>query len=117
MNSYTYSILLFNNSKVCTHFISLREKTMENDFKNIFTLAAKHFFKDFKLGGGSQKKIAQRLGITNSYVSAVINGSKTASLTLLEQIAFMLSGKPLDEFLSVSDAKLIHRLPLAPMRA
>lgn len=74
---------------------------MENDFNKIYTLAAKHFFRDFKLKGGTQKKIARKLGITNSYVSAVINGSKTASLTLLEQIAFMLSGKPLDEFLLV----------------
>ena len=73
-------------------------KTTTND---IFKTAAKYFFQDFKRKGGSQKQIAKELGITPSYVSAVINGSRTASLTLFEQIAFMLSGKPLDEFLRV----------------
>ncbi len=74
---------------------------METTINEIFKTAAKYFFQDFKRTGGSQKKIAEELGITHTYVSSVINGSRTASLTLLEQIAFMLSGKPLDEFLWV----------------
>ena len=72
---------------------------MKKDFNEIYKIAAKYFYKDFRLKGGSQKKIAQKLGITQSYVSYVINGSRTGSLTLLEEIAFMLSGKSLDEFL------------------
>lgn len=74
---------------------------MENDFTEIFMLAAKHFYKEFKRSGGSQKKMSKELGVTTSYISSVINGSRTASLSLLEQIALMLSGKPLDEFLWV----------------
>lgn len=74
---------------------------METTINEIFKTAAKYFYQDFKRKGGSQKKMAKELGITPSYVSSVINGSKTASLTLFEQIAFMLSGKPFDEFLWV----------------
>lgn len=82
---------------------------METTINDIFKTAAKYFLKDFKRKGGSQKKVAQELGITPSYVSSVINGSRTASLTLFEQIAFMISGKPLDEFLWVG-RRLINGL-------
>lgn len=82
---------------------------METTINEIFKTAAKYFLQDYKRKGGSQKKIAKELDITPSYVSAVINGSRTASLTLFEQIAFILSGKPLDEFLWVG-RKLIKGL-------
>jgi len=74
---------------------------MENYFNEIFMLASKHFYKEFKGAGGSQKQMAEELGVTKSYISAVMNGSRTASITLFEKIALMLSGKPLDEFLGV----------------
>ena len=74
---------------------------MDNDFSEIFTLAAKYFYKDFKRLSGSQEKMANELGVTKTYISAVMNGSRTGSLTLFEKIAFTLSGKPLDEFLRV----------------
>ena len=74
---------------------------MANNFSEIFSLAAKYFYKEFKQQGGSQEKLANELGVTKTYISAVTNGSKTASLELFEKIAFTLSGKPLDEFLRV----------------
>ena len=42
----------------------------------------------------------EQLGITQSYVSAVMGGSKTASLELQNQIANILYG-PFEEFLAV----------------
>ena len=74
---------------------------MDNDFSEIFTLAAKYFYKEFKRLGGSQERMANELGVTKTYISAVMSGSRTASLALFENIAFILSGKPLDEFLRV----------------
>jgi len=74
---------------------------MDNNFSEIFTLASKYFYKEFKRLGGSQERMADELGVTKTYISAVMNGSRTASLTLFEKIAFILSGKPLDEFLRV----------------
>lgn len=71
---------------------------MRSDLQNIFSLAAKHFYKQYKKKGGSQAAIAKELGITQSYVSAVINGSKTASLELQSHIADILYG-PFEEFL------------------
>jgi PAS domain S-box-containing protein len=76
------------------------EKIMRSDLQDIFSLAAKHFYKQYKKKGGSQAEIAKKLGITQSYVSAVINGSKTASLELQDQIANILYG-PFEEFLTV----------------
>ena len=73
---------------------------MSSDLQNIFRLAAKHFYRQYKKKGGSQAEIAKELGITQSYVSAVINGSKTASLELQSQIADILYG-PFEEFLAV----------------
>ena len=73
---------------------------MGSDLQDIFRLAAKHFYKKFKKQGGSQAQIAKQLGITQSYVSAVMGGSKTASLELQNQIANILYG-PFEEFLAV----------------
>ena len=44
---------------------------MGSDLQDIFSLAAKYFYKKYKKGGGSQAIIAQKLGINQSYVSAV----------------------------------------------
>ena len=73
---------------------------MGSDLQDIFKLAAKHFYKQYKKKGGSQAEIAEKLGITQSYVSAVMGGSKTASLELQNQIANILYG-PFEEFLAV----------------
>jgi PAS domain S-box-containing protein len=73
---------------------------MGSDLQDIFQLAAKHFYKKYKKKGGSQAQIAEKLGITQSYVSAVMNGSKTASLELQNRIANILYG-PFEEFLAV----------------
>lgn len=90
---------------------------MANDLQEIFKLASKHFYKKYKNNGGSQAKIAKQLGITQSYVSAVMSGSRTASLELQEQIANILYG-PFEEFLVVGrriqkkldpEPKVIHQ--------
>ncbi len=73
---------------------------MGSDLQDIFQLAAKYCYKKYKKKGGSQAEIAAKLGITQSYVSAVMGGSKTASLELQNQIANILYG-PFEEFLAV----------------
>jgi PAS domain S-box-containing protein len=73
---------------------------MSSDLQDIFRLAAKYFYKKYKENGGSQAEIAEQLGITQSYVSAVMNGSRTASLELQNQLANILYG-PFEEFLAV----------------
>ena len=73
---------------------------MKNDLGEIFVLAFKYFYKEYKAKGGTQNKLADRLGITQSYVSAVLNGSKNASLELQNQLANILYG-PYEEFLVI----------------
>ena len=73
---------------------------MSSDLQDIFRLAARHFYKQYKKNGGSQAEIAEKLGVTQSYVSAVINGSRTSSMELQNQIANILYG-PFEEFLTV----------------
>jgi PAS domain-containing protein len=48
------------------------DEIMGSDLQEIFKLAAKHFYKKYKKKGGSQAEIAEKLGITQSYVSAVM---------------------------------------------
>jgi transcriptional regulator with XRE-family HTH domain len=72
---------------------------MENELQELFSLAAKYFYKQYKSkGGGSQGELAKQLGITQSYLSSVINGSRSASLDLQSEIAKILFG-PYDLFL------------------
>lgn len=73
---------------------------MGSDLQDIFRLAAKHFYKQYKKKGGTQADLAEKLGITQSYVSAVINGSRTSSLELQSQLASLLYG-PFEEFLVI----------------
>ncbi|MBE9521165.1 MAG: PAS domain-containing protein, partial [Proteobacteria bacterium] len=73
---------------------------MSQDLQEIFVLALNYFYKKYKAKGGTQNKLARRLGITQSYVSAVLNGSKTASLELQDQLAGILYG-PYEEFLAI----------------
>jgi PAS domain-containing protein len=71
---------------------------MSDELHELFSLAAKFFFKEYKKKGGAQGKLAKQLGITQSYLSSVINGSRTASLDLQSEIAKILFG-PYDQFL------------------
>ena len=73
---------------------------MATDLQEIFVLALNYFYKKYKAKGGTQNKLARKLGITQSYVSAVLNGSKTASIELQEQLAGILYG-PYEEFLAI----------------
>ena len=73
---------------------------MKNDLGEIFVLALNYFYKKYKAKGGTQNKMADRLGITQSYISAVLNGSKTPSLELQNQLANILYG-PYEEFLVI----------------
>jgi len=70
------------------------------EMQELFQLAAKYYYKKYKKKGGSQKKFAKDLGVSQSYLSSVINGSRSASLDLLNKIAITLYG-PFDKFLSV----------------
>jgi transcriptional regulator with XRE-family HTH domain len=73
---------------------------MKNELQELFQFAAKFFIKKYKKKGGAQSILAKELGITQSYLSSVTNGSRTASLELYNQIAEKLYG-PLDKFLAV----------------
>jgi transcriptional regulator with XRE-family HTH domain len=73
---------------------------MKNELHELFQLAAKFFIKRYKKEGGAQSKLAYELGITQSYLSSVVSGSRSASLGLYSQIAEKLYG-PLDKFLAV----------------
>ncbi|MDW7773598.1 MAG: PAS domain-containing protein [Desulfobulbaceae bacterium] len=73
---------------------------MSCDLHEIFRLAARHFYQRYKRNGGSQVQLAEILGVNPSYVSAVMSGSKKASLELQSRIAEILYG-PFEEFLMV----------------
>jgi len=73
---------------------------MHNELHEFFLLATKFFYKKHKQRGGSQGKLAAKLGITNSYLSSVISGSRKASLELQSKIASTLYG-PYDKFLVI----------------
>ena len=74
---------------------------MNEDLQEIFKLAAKHFFKNYRGKGGSQAKLAQKLGVTQPYISSVLTGSKKASLDLQSQLASILYHGPFEEFLAI----------------
>ena len=73
---------------------------MPNETAELFALAAKYFLKKYKENGGTQVSLSKELGITQAYISSVINGSRSASFDLYTQIADKLYG-PLDKFLNV----------------
>ena len=73
---------------------------MAGDLQEIFTLALKYFFKKYKASGGTQNKLARKLGVTQSYVSAVLTRTKKASIEMQERFAEILYG-PYEEFLVV----------------
>ena len=73
---------------------------MARDLQEIFLLALKYFFMKYKSSGGTQGKLALKFGISQSYISAVLNGTKKASIELQERLAYILYG-PYEEFLAV----------------
>ncbi len=73
---------------------------MMSDLGENFVRALNYFFKKYKAKGGTQKRMAESLGITQSYLSAVLKGTKTASLELQNQLANILYG-PYEEFLVI----------------
>ena len=74
---------------------------MKDDLQEVFKLAAQYFFKKYREKGGTQGRLAEKLGVTQSYVSSVMTGNKSASLDLQSQIAHILSGKQYEEFLTI----------------
>lgn len=72
---------------------------MSNNLHLLFQLAAKFYYKKYRDKGGTLDELAKNLGITPTYLSAVINGSRVASLDLQNQIAQIFHG-PYDKFIS-----------------
>ena len=85
---------------------------MENEISELFRLASKFFFKKFKESGGSQGQLAKEFGVTQAYLSSVMNGSRSASFELYNLIANRLYG-PLDKYLAVGRNIKEGRDPLA----
>jgi len=84
---------------------------MKKELLELFQLAAKYFITQYKREGGAQNILADELGITQSYLSSVVNGSRSASLELYSQIAEKLYG-PLDKFLAAGRRIKEGRNPL-----
>jgi len=72
---------------------------MSENLHELFQTAAKFFFGKYKENGGTLGKLALELGTSHTYISAVINGSRTASLELQSHIARTLYG-PYDKFIA-----------------
>lgn len=85
---------------------------MPNETSELFALAAQYFLKKYKEKGGSQAGLAKEVGVTNAYISSVVNGSRMASFDLYTQIAKKLYG-PLDKFLAVG-RRILDGLPPLP---
>jgi len=74
---------------------------MNKDLHKIFNLAAKYFFKKYRDNGGTQAKLAKKLGVAQSYISSILTGNKHASLDLQSQIASILYQGPYEDFLTI----------------
>lgn len=74
---------------------------MKDDLQEIFRLASNYYFKKFREKGGTQRRLAMKLGVSQSYISSVLSGTRTASLELQSQIAGFLYGGPYEEFLAI----------------
>ena len=60
---------------------------MAGNLQEIFVQALNYFYKKYKARGGTQNKLAMKLGVTQSYISAVLNSTKKASIELQEKLA------------------------------
>ena len=74
---------------------------MRESLHEIFRLATTYFFKKYREDGGTQRRLAMKLGVSQSYISSVLSGARTASLELQSQIADVLSGKEYEDFLAI----------------
>jgi len=74
---------------------------MKDNLHEIFRLATSHFFKKYREEGGTQRRLAMKLGVSQSYISTVLSGARTASLELQSQIAHILSGKEYEDFMAI----------------
>jgi len=83
---------------------------VEDEHKSFFLAAVKYFYKDHKKQGGTQQKLAKDLGVTQSYLSSILNGSRSSSLDLQIQIANRLYG-PFDKFLAAGRNIIAGRSP------
>ena len=73
---------------------------MAGKIEEVFQLALAYFYEKYKEKGGTQSKLAMKLGVSQSYVSALLTGSKKASIALQDRLANILYG-PYEEFLAV----------------
>lgn len=73
---------------------------MSNNLHELFQIAAKFFYKKYRREGGVLDDLAGKIGITPTYLSAVINGSRICSLDLQNKIAKTFYG-PYDKFIAV----------------
>jgi PAS domain S-box-containing protein len=71
------------------------------ELKIVFKLAATYFYKKYREEGGNQERLAEKLGVSQSYISSIMSGSKSASLELQSRIATVLSGKLYEDFLAI----------------
>lgn len=73
---------------------------MNKNINALFQLAAKYFYQKSREEGYSLDDLAEKIGITSTYLSAVINGSRIGSLDLQNRIALVFYG-PYDKFMAV----------------
>ncbi len=85
--------------------------TVNREIIEPFRSASKFFFKKYKEKGGSQGRLAEEFGVTQTYLSSVMNGSRSASFELYNQIANKLYG-PLDKFIAAGRDIMEGRDPL-----
>jgi PAS domain S-box-containing protein len=90
--------------------ISNKEIILSDEYKGLFLAAVQYFYKEFKKQGGTQQRLAKDLGVTQSYLSSILNGSRSSSLDLQIQIANKLYGS-FDKFLAVGRNILEGRSP------
>jgi PAS domain S-box-containing protein len=81
--------------------IEIEKLKMKDSLHEIFRLAAGHFFRKYREDGGTQRRLAINLGVSQSYISSVLSGARTASLELQNQIAHILSGKDYEDFMAI----------------
>jgi PAS domain S-box-containing protein len=73
---------------------------MKDDVHEVFRLATGHFFRKYRKKGGTQRRLAQELGVSQSYISSVLSGARTGSLEMQSRIAHILSGMQYEEYLA-----------------
>jgi PAS domain S-box-containing protein len=97
--------------------ISNKEIILSDEYKGLFLAAVQYFYKEHKKQGGTQQQLAKDLGVTQSYLSSILNGSRSSSLDLQIQIANKLYGS-FDKFLAagrnIMEGRSPHEQEMAP---